>query len=155
MSGLLYLASVLAANILVKELGIINLGWFVFPAGTVLIGFVFTSRDMVQREYGKARCWWWMGAACALTAIFSASLAVASVAAFAVSETIDWIIFTRCGGSFVRRVWWSSLVATPIDSAVFVCLAFGPGAWLAIIGQSALKLASSLVLAVAVRRMQQ
>jgi uncharacterized PurR-regulated membrane protein YhhQ (DUF165 family) len=151
-NAFLYLLSVVAANILVDTLGIISFGWFVFPAGTILVGFVFTMRDVVQRDFGKIHCLWWMFAACLVTATFSQSLALASLLAFFVSEAIDWAVYTYSGGSFMRRVIISNVVSTPIDSAVFVMLAFGPTAWLAIIGQSVVKALSSIALAWAVRK---
>ena len=142
----LYLGSILLANWLVHTFGIVNLFGLVFPAGAVAIGLTFTFRDMVQRRYGKWECWAWMFCASLITVVFSQDLALASFSAFIVAEGIDWLIYTITDGSFQKRVILSNLFGLPIDSFIFVVVAFG---WnpAAIIGQTIIKLISgSLVL---------
>ena len=139
MSGIAYLLSILAANVVVNAFGIVTILGITFPAGAPLIGATFTARDYVQRRYGKVRCWWWMLAASAITVLFNPSLALASCAAFLVAEGLDWAVYTFAPGSFTRRVLLSNLIGLPLDSVVFVALAFG-WVWPAIIGQTVVKL---------------
>lgn len=142
-AAILYLLSILAANLLVIWFGIVKLGPIMFPAGAVLIGLTFTFRDLVQRRFGKWKCWWWMAAATIITAFLSFDLAVASGLAFIAAEGVDWLIYSYSKTTFKNRVVLSNLFGTPIDSLVFVTLAFGWN-WAAIWGQTLVKLVSSL-----------
>ena len=121
----LYLSGIILANLLVHWFGLVEFAGLVFPAGAVMIGLTFSFRDMVQRRYGKWQCWIWMLAASVITYLFNRQLAVASVSAFLVSETVDWAIYTWLPGSFRRRLVMSNVLGTPLDSIVFVTLAFG------------------------------
>lgn len=142
-TGILYLLSTIMANVLVIQFGIVSIGPLMFPAGAVMIGLTFSLRDLVQRQFGKWRCWYWTFAAAAISAVFSLDVAVASVTAFLVSEAVDWAVFTFTGGSFRRRVLLSNLIGAPLDSTIFVALVFG-WFWPAIIGQALVKFISSL-----------
>lgn len=141
--GFMYLLSIVVANLMVIQFGIVSVGPLMFPAGAVVIGLTFSLRDFVQQRFGKWRCWYWTMAAAALSALFSLDVAVASVTAFLLSEAVDWAVFTFAGGSFKRRVVLSNLFGTPLDSTIFVALMFG-GFWPAIIGQTIVKFISSL-----------
>ena len=66
------------------------------------------------------------------------------MAAFFVSESLDWFFFRILKRSFASRIIWSNLVSCPVDSLVFVFLAFGP-VWPAIIGQAIIKYMSGLI----------
>jgi queuosine precursor transporter len=149
-SVLLYLSGIVAANILVHTFGIIQIGALMLPAGAVMIGLTFSFRDMVQQRHGKWQCWIWMFVASAITLLFNPQLALASVSAFLIAEFLDWAIFTFSGGTFQRRLVLSNLIGTPVDSLVFVTLAFG-FYWPAIWGQTLVKFASSLIVLIAMR----
>jgi uncharacterized PurR-regulated membrane protein YhhQ (DUF165 family) len=144
-SVIAYLGSILLANILVSQYHLIHLGWFVFPAGAPVIGLTFSARDFVQRRYGKWKCWIWMGVACLITTAFNPKLAVASFGAFVVAEGADWLIYLALEKRpMSHRILTSNLISTPLDSAVFVVLAFG-WSWPPIIGQAIIKFACSLL----------
>lgn len=144
MTIVLYLTGILFANLLVHWFGIVSFLCLAFPAGAVAVGLTFSFRDMVQRKYGKWQCWIWMLVASGITYLFNRELAVASVSAFLISEGVDWFIYTVVPGSFRKRLILSNLIGTPIDSVVFVYLAFGPN-WPAMWGQTIVKFVSSLV----------
>lgn len=152
MAALFYLGSIVIANLLVMHFGIVELAGLSFPAGAVAVGFTFTARDLVQRRYGKWGCWLWMLAAAAISALFSPTLALASLGAFVVAEGLDWAVFTATPLSFRGRAIFSNIVGTPLDSVVFVYLAFGP-VWDAMWGQTIVKLASSLLIVFLVRNL--
>lgn len=150
----LYLTGILLANLLVHWFGLIQWGPLVFPAGAVMIGLTFSFRDMVQRKYGKWQCWIWMVIASLITLFFNQQIAFASVCAFLVSEGVDWGVYTWLPGSFRKRLIVSNLFGVPLDSVVFVGLAFGLN-WQAIFGQTIIKMLSSLLVLVPLAKIRQ
>lgn len=137
LSLILFIATIPAANWLVGNVGtmcfpggpcVIPVGFGLFaPSGVLLVGLAFVLRDFVQQS---------LGARAALVGIVSGSvmsftiappaLAMASAAAFLVSEMADWAVYTplRRRG-FLIAVAISSLVGLVIDSAAFLWIAFG------------------------------
>jgi len=145
MSVTFYLSSIVLGNIMVHSLGLVTILGLTFPAGAIAIGLTFSARDCVQERYGKFGCWVWMLVASVITFAFNQQLALASVCAFFISELSDWAIYTSTGGSFKKRLLLSNLVSTPLDSLIFVLLAFGP-IWPAIWGQTIVKMLSSMLI---------
>jgi uncharacterized PurR-regulated membrane protein YhhQ (DUF165 family) len=145
MSAVIYLGSIILANILVHTLGIVSLFGLTFPAGAFAVGLTFSTRDVVQEAYGKYGCWCWMLIAIVITSAFNRQLAMASVCAFAISEFSDWAIYSYSSGNAGKRLVLSNLVSTPLDSLIFVLLAFGP-VWPAVWGQTVVKMVSSLLI---------
>ena len=143
--AIFYLGSIVVANLLVMQFGIVQVAGLSFPAGAAAIGFTFTARDLVQRRFGKWGCWLWMFVAAGISALFSPTLALASLGAFVIAEGLDWAVFTATPLSFRGRAIVSNIVGTPLDSIIFVYLAFGP-IWGAMWGQTIIKLASSLII---------
>ena len=139
-----YLLSILLGNAFVIWFGIVTVGGLSFPAGVVWIGLTFSLRDFVQRSWGDWATWVWMIAASVLTLFFNWQVAVASVAAFLVSESVDWFAFRVLRKDFLWRVVLSNLVSCPLDSLIFVSLVFGP-VWPAIWGQALVKYLSGLL----------
>ena len=89
---------------------------------SILVGIVFVLRDYAQRETGHriliatalaGLITWWMT---------SAELAVASVAAFAISETVDWAVFSFTKRPLQSRILISSLLSVPVDTLAFLYL---------------------------------
>jgi len=148
---LFYLGSILLANWLVIQFGIIKLGFLIFPAGAVAIGLTFSARDFVQRKYGKWGAWIWMLVATVITVIFNRKIALASGTAFLVAEAVDWLIYTISKRSFSQRIVLSNLLGTPLDSLIFVTLAFG-FVWPAIWGQTIIKFISSILVIPFIRK---
>jgi len=142
-SVVLYLSSIMIANLLVVYFGVVSIGPLVFPAGAVVVGLTFSIRDYVQKKHGKWGCWKWMILATVITYFLNKNIALASVSAFMLSELIDWAVFTFSGLSFRKRIVLSNLFSTPVDSFVFVSIAFG-FAWPIIIGQTIVKFLSSV-----------
>src|SRR5210317_1812417 len=124
--ALFYLGSIVVANLLVMNFGIIQVAGLSFPAGAVAVGFTFTARDLIQRRFGKWGCWIWMFVASGISALFSPTLALASLGAFVVGEGLNWAVCSSIPLSFRGLVIGSNLVRTPMVSVVFFDLAFGP-----------------------------
>jgi len=92
----------------------------IFNPLTILTGFVFVVRDFVQREMGH-RVLVLMALAIGWSFYYSwPVIALASAIAFAISETVDWLIYTFTKYRLSTRILLSSLVASPIDTTVFL-----------------------------------
>ena len=87
---------------------------------TLITGLVFVVRDFVQREMHQ-----WVLVAMGLALLWSMYYAwivivIASGLAFFVSEFFDWLLFTFSKMKLSKRILWSSAVATPIDTTIFL-----------------------------------
>lgn len=142
--GLLYLLSILIGNLFVIWFGLIHFAGLTFPAGVIFIGLTFSFRDFVQRYWGDWITWLWMAAASIITLTLNWEVAVASVCAFAVSESVDWFCFKVLKMPFYKRIYISNLFSCPLDSLIFVSIAFG-WVWPAIWGQALIKYLSGLL----------
>jgi len=92
----------------------------IFQPITILTGLVFVVRDFVQREMGH-RVLILMGLAILWSFYYSwPVIAVASAAAFAISETVDWLLFTFTRYRLSTRILLSSALAAPVDTSVFL-----------------------------------
>jgi len=82
-------------------------------------GLVFILRDMVQTRFGHGALIA-MLAALVLSYITSEpAIALASATAFAVSECIDWLVFTLTKRPLHDRLWLSSALSIPVDTFIF------------------------------------
>lgn len=96
-----------------------GLGWAFNPV-TIVTGLVLVARDFAQREIGH---WVLLAMAVALGLTWATSggeLALASGVAFAVSELVDWAVFTFTKLKLSTRVLLSSALAAPVDTSVFL-----------------------------------
>lgn len=139
-----YISSVLLANIFVDYFGVVKAFGLTFPAGVVFVGLTFSFRDFTQRYWGKWKIWLFIAISTVITLFMNWQIAVASVSAFLIAETIDWLVFTITKKDFTHRILISNTLSTPIDSMIFVILAFGWN-WDAIYGQAIIKYLSSLL----------
>lgn len=129
---LLYLISIVAANVVTAAFSPLNLGIFIVPMGTFLIGATFIFRDLVQNKYGRSKTYMFIGFALGLSAIVSSLLGdtlivvMASAISFAISETTDTEIYTRLNLPMSLRVLYSGVVGGILDSAIFVIIGLSP-----------------------------
>jgi hypothetical protein len=111
---------------------------YVAPAGVFAIGGVLVLRDWLQQlagllwtmplVYAAGLISWGIGDAAGWTAL--EKIAVASVVAFSVSETIEAVAFTPIRNrSLSLGVALSGTVGNVIDSWLFLTLAFGSAAF--------------------------
>ncbi|MDR2574336.1 MAG: hypothetical protein LBC94_08380 [Desulfovibrio sp.] len=118
---------------------------------SLIVGFIFVVRDFAQRRVGH-RILWGMLAGCAISwKMASPELALASAAAFAVSELADWTLFTLTRKPLSSRILLSGFIAAPLDSLVFLWL-IGLAAPLSFLTMTASKLAGSLLVFLFLRR---
>lgn len=147
LSAVCYVVSIVLGNIFVAVFGIGTLVLYAaanpdhvffsltFPLGAMWIGLTFSMRDFVQRFWGHKSAWIWMGVATGITYLFNRDVALASVVSFAASESMDWIMFYLLRHHTLRlRLIVSNLLSCPLDSLLFVTIAFGvpwysPAVW--------------------------
>ena len=122
-NAIYYFAAVVIANIGFTHLPMIPLpGGEMFAPMSLLVGFIFVLRDYAQRELGH-KVWVPMGGGIAVSYLLADPfVALASAIAFAISEGIDWLIFTVSNKPLRDRILISSAVSTPTDSAVFMLM---------------------------------
>ena len=94
-------------------------GWAFNPV-TIITGLVLVVRDFAQREIGH-----WVLLAMAVALVLTAfaagpELALASGAAFAIAEMVDWALFTFTKYKLSTRVLLSSAIAAPLDTTIFL-----------------------------------
>ncbi|MGE7602304.1 VUT family protein [Peribacillus sp. NPDC097675] len=129
---LLYLLSIVTANVVTAAFLPLQLGVFIIPMGTLFIGGTFIFRDLVQNKFGRAKTY-----LCIITAlILSASVSFllgdtllivfASALSFVVAETADTEIYTRLKLPLSWRVFYSGVVGGLLDSAIFVVIGLSP-----------------------------
>ncbi|WP_442593624.1 VUT family protein [Neobacillus sp. D3-1R] len=128
----LYLISIVTANVVTAAFAPLNIGAFIVPMGTLLIGATFIFRDLVQNKYGRKKTYIFIGLALILSAIVSNILGdtllivLASAASFAVAETTDTEIYSRLKLPMAWRVFYSGLVGGLLDSVIFVIIGLSP-----------------------------
>ncbi len=92
----------------------------IFNPLTIATGMVFVLRDFVQREMGH-RVLFLMALAIGWSFYYSwPVIALASATAFAISESVDWLIYTFTKYRLSTRILLSSAAASPIDTTVFL-----------------------------------
>jgi queuosine precursor transporter len=129
---LLYLISIITANVVTAAFAPLNLGVFIVPMGTLLIGATFIFRDLVQNQYGRKKTYAFIALALILSALVSYLLGdtllivLASALSFAVAETTDTEIYSRLKLPMAWRVFYSGLVGGLLDSVIFVSIGLSP-----------------------------
>ena len=132
MRVLLYLLSIVTANVVTAAFAPMVVGIFIVPMGTFLIGATFILRDLVQNKYGRRKTYYFIALALLLSALVSYSLGdtliivFASAISFAVAETTDTEIYTRLRLPMSWRVFYSGIVGGLLDSAIFVIIGLSP-----------------------------
>ncbi len=168
---MLYLSSIIIANIIAAHFPPLKIWIFNIPWGTFFIGATFIFRDLVQNKFGRKKTYGFIALALVLSAFSSFALGdtlmivFASALSFLVSESTDTEIYTRLKLPMAWRVFYSGIAGGFLDSVVFVIIGLSPlGAnfipWeavpAAIIGQvfvkTVLQSAGALVLSRLLRR---
>lgn len=129
-----YLTSIVGVNVLFASWPELSWLW------AIIVGGIFVTRDYAQKAIGH-----WVLPLMALAGIltwFMASpfIAIASIAAFAVAELVDWAVYSFTKKTFSQRVLYSSALSVPLDSAVFLLVA-GFFSWPVFLAQIAAKMA--------------
>jgi uncharacterized PurR-regulated membrane protein YhhQ (DUF165 family) len=139
-----FVGLVVASNVLTARYGLIL---NTVAAGTFTAGLVLAARDAVRETAGIAWSLACIAAGVAVSAVMAGPvLALASGAAFAVSELADTAVYEplRRRGR-VTALAWSNLVGSVVDSLLFLWLAGFP-LWPALAGQVGVKWAVAVAL---------
>ena len=138
-SAFAYILSILLGNLFVEKFGIGTLSLtsasdpsisyfsLTFPLGALWIGLTFSFRDFMQRFWGHLYAWMWMFMATWITyCMCGPDLAIASVSSFLAAECVDWNVFYLLRNKSMQvRLVVSNIFSCPVDSLIFVTLAFG------------------------------
>ena len=93
-----------------------------FPPMSLAVGLIFVLRDFAQREIGHKVIGAMLIGGLLSYFMDDPFVAIASVTAFLISESADWAVYTWTKKPFAQRILISSIVSTPIDSAVFLAM---------------------------------
>jgi uncharacterized PurR-regulated membrane protein YhhQ (DUF165 family) len=154
-----YVLTVVAANWAIDRYGTVSVGFgLTAPAGVYFAGLAFTLRDVAHDTLGR----WYVLAGIAAGSVISliqsdnatipggvTSIAVASAAAFLLSETFDFAVYTPLRvRNWIGAVLASNVVGLVADSVVFLWLAFGSLKFLdgQIVGKGWMTVAAVIVL---------
>lgn len=155
-----YVACVVLANVLTDHLGLVPIGFgLLVTAGTFAAGGALLTRNVVQDVAGFVVVVALMISGCALSWwLASPMLAVASAAAFLMSESVDMLAFTllRRRRSWPLAIATAALVSATVDTLVFLHVAQFPITAGTVAGQLVVKIGISwfvaLMVAVATAR---
>lgn len=126
-----FVAMIALANWLTTKYGIVAVGFGLSAtAGTFAAGATFTLRDEVQdrSSYRKVVALILVGAGVSWL-VADPMIAKASLAAFAISEVADLVVYSPLRRrNWSAAVWLSALVGSAVDSVAFLHIAFGSSA---------------------------
>lgn len=125
----------------------------------IVTGLILVVRDVAQREVGHAIFLPWVIGITVSFFMAPPEIALASAAAFAISEFIDWAIFTVTKRPLSQRILWSCTASAPIDSLVFLVGANvaipGIFSWLTLATSIASKLSGTFVIYLLLKRRER
>jgi uncharacterized PurR-regulated membrane protein YhhQ (DUF165 family) len=121
---LIYAAAMTLANLSIAAWG---------PWVSPINAFVLIGLDLALRDWLHMRLkLWQMGALISASGLITYALnpaagqiAVASAVAFTAAAVVDWSVFIRLPGSWLRRANGSNVAGAAVDSLIFPTLAFG------------------------------
>lgn len=126
---MIYAIAAYAAAMTIANLSVAAFGPWVSPINAFfLIGLDLALRDWLHVRLKP----WQMGALIAVTGALTLVLnpaadkiAIASAASFMVAALVDWSVFAKLPGSWMKRANSSNVAGAAVDSLVFPTLAFG------------------------------
>lgn len=138
-----YVGLVVIVNILFSVVPMIETSFGAVSPVAIIVGLVFVARDFAQRAAGH-----FVIVAMALATLISYMMAdpfvaIASAVAFGTSEIFDWLAYTITKKPFHQRILLSSIISTPVDTAVFLWFINGMS-----VGTFLLMVASKLIAAI-------
>ena len=131
-----YVLTVVAANWAIDRFDFVSVGFGLeAPAGVYFAGLAFTLRDITHDTLGRWYVLAGIGAGSVISLVQSdnltipggvTSIAIASAAAFLLSETFDFLVYTPLRErNWIGAVVASNVVGLVADSVLFLWLAFG------------------------------
>lgn len=119
-----YAVAMVAANLLVATFG---------PSISPINAFLLIGLDLTLRDWLHVRLkTWQMGGLIVGTGAFTyllnpaaGMIAVASALSFLVAALVDWAVFVKTTGSWIKRANISNSAGAAVDSLLFPTIAFG------------------------------
>lgn len=125
----LYLLSIVAGVAAIKIFGVVPIpGGFMAPAAVYVVGVTLILRDWLHELTGRRTALLAIIAGAGLSAAFDVRLALASGLAFLISEVLDLLVYEQVRNRFdsvPTGMAVSNTVSIPVDSLIFLGLAFG------------------------------
>lgn len=126
---LVFAIGIYALAMTMANLSVYTWGPWVSPINA----FLFIGLDLALRDWLHTRLKLWqmvalIGASGSLTWALNPAashFAIASAVAFTTAAVVDWAVFLRLPGSWLRRANGSNVAGAAVDSLVFPTLAFG------------------------------
>lgn len=149
---IIYIALIVAVNWLFTVVPLVDLpGGEKWPPASLIVGLIFVARDFAQREIGHRVIFAMLIAGGISYVMADPFVALASVTAFLISEFADWAVYTFTGRPFSQRILLSSIIGTPLDSAVFL-LMIGHFSLIGVVAMTLSKMVGAVVVWWLVRR---
>lgn len=124
-----YVLSIVAGVWAINQFGIVPiLGTdLMAPAAVYVVGVTLVLRDLLQDAAGKRAAIVAIVVGAAASALLNPGLALASGVSFLVAEALDFLVYTPVREHLgrVRGVLISNAVSIPVDSFLFLTMAFG------------------------------
>ena len=119
-AAIIYVACIALVNLGFSYVEAIDTPFGRYDPWAIAVGIVFVSRDYAQRAIGH-KVWIPMLVGLGLSYLMADPfVALASAAAFAISEAADWTVYTVSKRPLADRVLLSSSISTPFDTLVFL-----------------------------------
>jgi uncharacterized PurR-regulated membrane protein YhhQ (DUF165 family) len=117
-----YIVAIVAVNWLFVTLPFIPTPLGAWSGANLVVGFVFVLRDLAQRQIGHKVLLATLAAGAMTYLTVDPAVALASVTAFMVSETSDWLVYSFTRRSLESRILLSSAISSPLDTVVFLSM---------------------------------
>jgi uncharacterized PurR-regulated membrane protein YhhQ (DUF165 family) len=119
-----YAVAMIAANLLVATFG---------PSVTAINAFLLIGLDLTLRDWLHFRLKTWQMASLIIgTGLItyglnpaSGMIAIASAVSFLTASIVDWAIFVKTTGTWIKRANISNTAGSAVDSLLFPTIAFG------------------------------
>jgi uncharacterized PurR-regulated membrane protein YhhQ (DUF165 family) len=119
-----YAVAMIAANLLVATFG---------PSVTAINAFLLIGLDLTLRDWLHFRLKTWQMASLIIgTGLItyglnpaSGMIALASAVSFLAASIVDWVIFVKTTGTWIKRANISNTAGSAVDSLLFPTIAFG------------------------------
>lgn len=144
MYSTLYIALIVAVNYGFTVVPLVPTPWGdMFPPMSLAVGLIFVVRDCAQSEIGHKVIGAMLVGGALSYFMADPYVALASVTAFLMAETVDWAVYTWTKRPLAQRILLSSLISTPVDSAIFLAM-IGQFGWSGVALMTASKMVGAL-----------
>lgn len=116
----IYVLAIISLNKLYVVLPWVQTPLGEFSWANLIVGGVFVLRDYAQRVVGHYVWLATLVAGIATWFLVDPDVAMASITAFAISETVDWAVYSFTRRPLQSRILISGMISVPVDTLVFL-----------------------------------